>query len=375
MVFSPPQGGFHCFGCVLAETRKLANDGQALNAPSRASPNRGIPPLRRRIGAEPGQRKRRFPPAASDAGTLVAETKGLLRKYGLRARKSLGQNFLIDEEVLAQIVTAALLRPSDLVVEVGPGLGVLTKELAGRAGRVIAVEIDANAVCALREILAGLSNVDVWQADVLEVDPAELVRAGGLGSELVRMEGIGSKTIKGFKVVANLPYYITSLVLRHFLEATARPECMVLMLQKEVAERIVAKPGNMSLLSISVQVYGQPQIIAYVPASSFFPAPKVDSALVRIDVFLQPVVPEKELVLFFEVVHAGFSQPRKQLHNAIAESMWLPPGGAADLLRSAGVAPERRAQTLSLAEWQEIARQLENLRGRKPDEDSHQGTR
>ncbi|MCL5959314.1 MAG: 16S rRNA (adenine(1518)-N(6)/adenine(1519)-N(6))-dimethyltransferase RsmA [Chloroflexi bacterium] len=252
----------------------------------------------------------------------------------------MGQNFLVDEEVLSKIIQAADLRFRDSVVEVGPGLGVLTKELAKRASRVVAVELDRGLAAALAKTLIGFSNVEIITEDVLKFDPAQHV-------EDLR-----------YKLVANLPYYITSPSLRHFLEADARPETMVVMVQKEVAQRMVAKPGAMSVLAVSVQYYGEPTLLFTVPAGAFYPPPKVDSAVVRIRVFERPAVdvpPEK----FFRVVHAGFSQPRKQLHNALAQTIWLPPNAAVDILRGAGIDEKRRAQTLSLEDWARICREME----------------
>jgi 16S rRNA (adenine1518-N6/adenine1519-N6)-dimethyltransferase len=262
--------------------------------------------------------------------------RDLLRRYGVSAKKRLGQHFLVDPNVLDRILTAADLRSTDTVIEVGPGLGLLTQALATRAGRVIAVELDQRMIAILGETLAGRGNVEIVPADILQVDPAEL--AGGR-----------------YLVVANLPYYITSPVLRHFLEASRRPERLVVMVQKEVADRLVAQPGHLSLLGISVQVYGTPRLVAVVPPTAFLPPPEVASAVVRIDVYREPLVAATERDWFFKVVGAGFSQPRKQLHNALAQALWFEPGGATAALEAAGIDPMRRAQTLSIAEWQRLA--------------------
>lgn len=316
---------------------------------------------------------------------VPGSVRELLRSHDLHPRKGFGQNFLEDTRYLTKIAEAADLKSTDLVIEVGPGLGTLTRELASRAGRVVAVEIDRDLAALLREVLgtAGLLakepdqsvapppsesstseptsatdsaepapagplpqaaadpiGVSIVSADILEVDPAQL--SGG----------------RPYKVVANLPYYVTSPVLRRFLEeASVKPELMVLMVQLEVAERIVAKPGDLSLLAISVQFYGTPRIVCRVPASAFYPAPKVDSAVIRVDLFDKPAV-DVEPALFFKVVQAGFSQPRKQLHNAMAQRLWLPKDAAPELLREAGVDSQRRAQTLTLDEWGSICRVL-----------------
>ncbi len=269
-----------------------------------------------------------------------AQAKGLLRHLNLRAKKGLGQHFLIDGAVLGKIVSASELAPDDTVVEVGPGLGVLTRELAKRAGRVIAVELDAELATALAN---ALPNVSVVHADILETDIVELV---------------GKGDIRPYKVVANLPYYITSPVLRHFLEAPLKPSLIVVMVQKEVGQAIVARPGDMSLLSVSVQFYGKPSIIDYVPARSFYPEPKVDSAIVRIDLYEKPPVEVQDTAHFFHVVRAGFSAPRKQLHNNLAKGLGVPSEEAVSLLEGLGIDPRRRAETLTLEEWARVCAQV-----------------
>lgn len=263
-------------------------------------------------------------------GSLLTQTRRLLRQFDLRARKGLGQHFLIDGEVLQLITSAAELTPSDVIVEIGPGLGVLTRELAQKAGRVIAIELDNKLAAALKQTLASFDNVTIINEDVLKIEPQNLAT--------------------DYKLVANLPYYITSPVLRHFLEASAKPKVMIVMVQKEVAEAIVAKPGKMSLLSVSVQFYGEPRIISDVPAQCFYPAPKVDSAILRIDPSPQPRVAVDE-ESFFEVVRAGFTAPRKQLANSLAQGLEVSKAEVLSLLERAGIAPQRRAETLSLEEW------------------------
>jgi len=265
----------------------------------------------------------------------LTQTRRLLRQFDLRARKGLGQHFLIDGEVLKHITAAAELAPTDVIVEVGPGLGVLTRELAQKAARVIAIELDNKLATALKQTLAPFNNVTIINDDVLKIEPAALAT--------------------DYKVVANLPYYITSPVLRHFLEASAKPKVMILMVQKEVAEAIAAKPGEMSLLSVSVQLYGEPKIISYVPAECFYPAPKVDSAILRINLYPQPRVAVDEGG-FFEVVRAGFTAPRKQLANSLAQGLGMAKSDASSLLERAGIAPQRRAETLTLEEWARLWR-------------------
>jgi 16S rRNA (adenine1518-N6/adenine1519-N6)-dimethyltransferase len=273
---------------------------------------------------------------------MTQSVAALLRARGLQPRKGLGQNFLTDPVALERIVSAADLSPSDVVVEVGAGAGTLTRLLAGQAGRVLALELDDHLVELLRELFSELRNVEVIHADVLRFSSSDLPQ-------------------EGYKVVGNLPYYITSAVLRRFLSGTPRPGMMVVTVQHEVAERIVAKPGKMNLLAVSVQFYGRPRIVARIPAGAFYPVPKVDSAVVRIDVGKQPTVHLGEGVgdtLFFRVVRAGFSQKRKKLRNSLGGGLAFAPAEAAEALEQAGVDPGRRAETLSLEEWASVTQSL-----------------
>ncbi len=283
------------------------------------------------------------------ARSLLTQTRSLLRRFGLRARKGLGQHFLIDEKVLESIVSTAELTPQDVVIEVGPGLGVLTRELAGRAGCVIAVELDERLVAILKETLTVHKNVAIINKDVLKVSPADLLKGYTAGFAK------GVVTPPHYKVVANLPYYITSPVLRHFLEASVKPETMVVMVQKEVAEEIAAKPGRMSLLSIGIQLYGAPVIINHVPAESFFPPPEVDSAILRINVYPRPAI-SVDIESFFTVVRAGFSAVRKQIANSLAQGLGLPKSEVLPLLKKAEIESQRRAETLTIEEWSRLWR-------------------
>ncbi|MBI2848691.1 MAG: ribosomal RNA small subunit methyltransferase A [Chloroflexi bacterium] len=280
-----------------------------------------------------------------------SQVKALLRRFGLRAKKSLGQNFLLDDSILAHVLTASDLTLQDLVLEIGPGLGILTTKLAERAKRVIAVELDPQLASFLKHVLAPYHNIELFQGDILRTSLLELIK-----------ENIYEGAPSEYKVVANLPYNITSPVLRYFLEAPLKPSLMVVMVQKEVAKRLTAQPGDMSLLSIAVQLYGKPRIIHFVPARCFYPAPKVDSAIVRIDIFPKPAVDIGDGVRFFQVVHAGFSHPRKQLHNSLAEGLGIPSSESAHILEEAGIAPKRRAETLALEEWSRLSRIMGNGR-------------
>jgi 16S rRNA (adenine1518-N6/adenine1519-N6)-dimethyltransferase len=257
----------------------------------------------------------------------------LLRQYDLSPSKGLGQNFLQDEQALEKITAAAELGPQDHVLEIGPGLGSLTRHLATSAARVTAVELDARLFPALTTVLAGYSNVTLIQGDILKLDPAEMIDQ------------------PQYAVVANIPYYITSAVIRHLLEGNIKPAKMVLTLQKEVAERIVAADGKMSLLALSVQVYGRPVMLTRIPAGAFYPAPKVDSAVLRIDIHPQPRIPVVNLDRFFRLIKAGFSQKRKTLRNSLSAGLRMSPEEAEDLLTQSGIDPKRRAETLNLEDW------------------------
>jgi 16S rRNA (adenine1518-N6/adenine1519-N6)-dimethyltransferase len=277
--------------------------------------------------------------------SLLTQTRRMLRHFDLKARKRLGQHFLVDEKVLHQITSAAELNPTDIVLEIGPGLGVLTGELAKRAGWVIAVELDNKLAALLKQALASFDNVTIVNENILHIDPANL-----LWEQKTRFPSPAGH----YKVVANLPYYITSPVLRHFLEASVKPETMLVMVQKEVAQAIVAGPGKRSVLSISVQFYGKPEIVSYVPAQSFYPAPEVDSAILRIDVYPQPAVAVADEKGFFEMVRAGFTASRKQIANSLAQGLKLPKAEVLVLLQKADIAPQRRAETLTLEEWAQL---------------------
>jgi len=264
----------------------------------------------------------------------------MLRRFHLRARKRLGQHFLIDSNVLGQIIAAADISSDDLIIEIGPGLGFLTQRLAEPGGRVLAIELDDKLAVILRQILVSRDNITVINADIMDIDLASLVT-----------EHSPSPPPVSYKLVANLPYYITAPVLRHCLESAVRPSIMVVMVQKEVAEAIVSGPGQMSLLSISVQFYGRPTIVDYVPASCFYPAPEVVSAILKIEPYTRPPVPVSDINGFFSLVRAGFTASRKQLVNSLAQGLKRPKTEVASLLARTGIAGQRRAETLSLDEW------------------------
>ncbi|MBC8248753.1 MAG: 16S rRNA (adenine(1518)-N(6)/adenine(1519)-N(6))-dimethyltransferase RsmA [Anaerolineales bacterium] len=273
----------------------------------------------------------------------MMNVRRLLKEFDIQPRKGLGQNFLTDQRALERIVEAAELGPEDIVLEIGSGLGTLTRLLAAEAGQVVAIELDQRLVEVLKKTLADLPNVEIIHGDILELTPADL-----LEQQMASFQ---------YKVVANLPYYITSAILRHLLTAKIKPKLMVVTVQLEVAQRIVAQPGDMSLLAVSVQFYGRPRIVTRIKASAFYPSPQVDSAVIRIDLDGRPLVEVDDADSFFEVVRAGFAQRRKQLRNALAAQLALPANEVAQALTRAGVNPKRRAQTLSIEEWVRVWRE------------------
>jgi 16S rRNA (adenine1518-N6/adenine1519-N6)-dimethyltransferase len=277
--------------------------------------------------------------------SLISQTKNLLQKYELKARKGLGQHFLVNSRILKNILRAADLSSGDTVIEIGPGMGVLTRELVEQSGYVIAVELDNGMVELLQETLADYPNISIIHRNVLETEPEDLIE-----QEKSKFPATIS-TPEKYKLVANLPYYITQPIIRHFCEARLKPQVMVIMVQKEVARNIVAQPGDLSILAISVQFYGRPQIVGYVPANNFYPAPKVDSAILKIDLYPRPPVEVTGEKSFFKVVRAGFCAARKQLGNSLAQGLDIPKPEALSLLQKAEVSPQKRPEVLTLEEW------------------------
>ncbi len=275
--------------------------------------------------------------------TNIHELRNLLHAHHIRPIKAFGQNFLVDRSVLLRIVEAAEIHPDDQVLELGAGTGVLTRELAKRARRVAAVELERDMLSILAETTRKFSNVELIERNLLYVDPAEI-----FGSE-------------AYKLVANLPYYITAPTFRHFLESTNPPRLLVVMVQYEVAQRIVAVPGDLSLLGVSIQFYGKPKIIAHVPARAFYPAPKVDSAILRIDLRDEVPLRRAQRDSFFRLVQAGFSERRKQLHNSLAHGLHRKNVEVQALLMGANIEPSRRAETLSIEEWLRLWHEMEKM--------------
>ena len=263
--------------------------------------------------------------------------KEILERYGIDPKKSLGQNFLFDQRLLERIAAVADLEPNDQVLEVGPGLGSLTAVLARRTARVVAVELDDRLLPVLQhQAETSWSNVTIVHDDILAWNPAQAF-------------DVGSR----YKVVANVPYYITGAILRHLLTASPRPDRLVLTVQKDVAERIVASPPKMSLLSVSVQIFGEARIAFNLASGSFYPKPKVASSVVDIDL-TAPSKHSLEAILdidrFFKIAKAGFSQKRKQILNNLKPLA----GGRDEVMgwcEQANIDGKRRAETLSIAEW------------------------
>jgi 16S rRNA (adenine1518-N6/adenine1519-N6)-dimethyltransferase len=269
----------------------------------------------------------------------------ILKKYGLQPDKSLGQNFLADEVALQRVVDAAGIEADQAVLEIGAGLGSLTRHLACVSSLVIAVELDDKLIPPLKEVLSAFENIHIICGDILDLQPDELISNS-------------QSPTTNYLVVANIPYYITSAIIRHVLEAETKPQRMVLTVQGEVAQRMCAAPGKLSLLALSVQVYGHPEIVARVPAGAFYPAPKVDSAVVRIALFPEPTIPTPLLPLFFRLAKSGFSQKRKTLLNSISAGMAWPKDATRHQLDKAAIDPRRRAETLSIEEWGALTQQV-----------------
>lgn len=270
------------------------------------------------------------------------DLKKMLSEYDLRPTKGLGQNFLTDENALLKIVLAADISDESEILEIGPGLGHLTRYLATSSKIVHAVEIDKKMIPALEIVLKDYSNVNIINADIMEFELSKL----GLTD--------------GYLVVANIPYYITSAIIKLLLQFEVKPKRLVLTMQKEVANRICAKQGEHSLLSLSVQVYGKPRISSVIKANSFYPAPKVDSAVLRVDIHDEPLVDVENIPLFFRLIKAGFSQKRKMLRNTISAGMHWEKEESSELLIKAEIDPMARAQTLSIEDWNRLVEVVSN---------------
>ena len=299
----------------------------------------------------------------------VLNARNVFKKCDFKPKKILGQNFLVDREVIKDTLEAAKLEENDTAIEIGPGLGAITKELAKKAGKIIAVEKDKELVKILKEELKDFENIEIVRGDILKFDPKRY-----------------SLNAKRYKIVANLPFHIAAPVIRKFLESLIPPKLMILIVQKEVAERICASPPKMSILSVSVQLYSKAKIVRIIKKESFWPKPKVDSAILKIEprnkkrllhrgacVEQQRSAPHNDAIsqviakgkspeaispdLFFKIVKAGFSQPRKQLKNNLKKIF----GEETEKnLKEAKINPCCRAETLTVKEWIELAGSAKN---------------
>jgi len=268
----------------------------------------------------------------------MSNPRQLLDLHGIFPKKKLGQNFLHDPNALQKIVNIADVQPDDTILEIGPGTGALTRYLSESAARVVSVEVDERLIPLLRHELSEYRNIQLHWGDFLEVDLNALMGQAP------------------YKVVANLPYYITSAILRKLLEAAHKPQSLTVMVQKQVAERLVAKPNDMSLLTVSVQFYGNPKIMTTLKPSVFYPRPDVDSSVVHMPVYPEPLVEIPSETLFFDVVRAGFGQKRKQLKNSLASNLGISTAATEAILQAANIDPARRAETMTLPEWAALTR-------------------
>ncbi len=282
----------------------------------------------------------------------IEQLQTLLHTYHLRPDKKFGQNFLLDDSVLDKMVDAAQVGAQDLVLEIGPGIGNLTQKLSEKAGAVLAVEKDLR----LQELLGDLgkkhANMHVAFSDVLHYDFA---------AALQKLAGDAGPVPVSYKVVANIPYYVTGKIVQIFLRAPSKPLSITVLVQKEVAESIVAKPGNNNLLALSVQLIGSPRIVCMVPATSFHPAPKVQSAVVHIDIPTTAPYGEVDEKAFFRVARSCFAGKRKQIHNTLSNNLRLAPDVVVAVLKTVAIAPAARPQDLSVEQFIELSRAISQL--------------
>ena len=274
--------------------------------------------------------------------------KNLAKEYGFSPSKGLGQNFLVDENVVRKVIEAAEIKDNDIVLEIGPGLGALTRGLIDEAKQVVAVEKDHKMVKILKNLFSEAKNLEIMESDIRKFSP--------------------KKDFLGYKAVGSLPFYLTAPVIRRFLEAVdVKPQQMVFVVQKEVAQRICAQPpqskrinpllhpslplGKMSILAVSVQFYAEAKIISYISKDSFWPRPKVDAAIIRMIPFAKPNLAKEKTELFFKIVKAGFSQPRKQLPNNLSKKLELDRAETERWLAENSIEPKRRAETLEVKDW------------------------
>ena len=282
--------------------------------------------------------------------TSPAQLSELLRRHGFRTKKRFGQNFLVDRNVLNKILDAADIREGDSVLEVGPGAGTLTLAIAERGAKVVAVELDRDLIAILTEVLSGHENAAVVNADFLTLNLPQFLT-----------EHFGDKKVK---LIGNLPYYITSPIIAEALEVRERIELLILMVQKEVAERLKSAPGtkDFSSMSVFIQYYCIPELVAHVSKNVFYPPPDVSSAVVKLTPRPKPPVEVPSDEIFFDIVHCAFGKRRKTLLNSLSDcqALGLDKAQVAQTLQAANIDSSRRAETLSLEEFASIARAIVN---------------
>ena len=284
---------------------------------------------------------------------VINELKKTLKEKNIKVLKSLGQNFLVDENVLNKIIQAAKLNKNDMVIEVGPGLGVLTKELSEKCKQVIAIEKDKKLAELLEKEFSDFphpnllpqgegvtfANIKIINNDILKINLENLIKKYNPDEK--------------YKLVSNIPYYITSPVIKLFLENKIQPQVIILLVQKEVAERICARPGKLSTLALSVQIYGKPEIIGYVDKSSFYPEPKVDSAILKIG-GIKKEFSDDYYGKIFKIIKIGFSSKRKKLVNNLSAGLYISKNKASEILQKAKINLNARAQELELEDWERL---------------------
>ncbi len=273
----------------------------------------------------------------------TSELIELLKRENLWAKKRLGQNFLVNPEALKKIVQAAEITHEDHILEIGPGLGILTEQLAAHAGKVTSIELDQEIIPILKKNLGNTQNVEIIHKDALKT----------------------SLPTHRYKLVANIPYYITSPILSHFLQPQSaneqRPEILVLLMQKEVAQKICVQDGDHTILSLEVQAFGKPSIVCHVGKGSFFPQPKVDSAVLKITSFEKPKISDPKT--FFTMIKGAFSQKRKKISNTLPHSLSLTNDEADELFKSANISPDERPQNISLEGWENLVQAYKKISG------------
>lgn len=277
----------------------------------------------------------------------LSDLQNLLKRYGLRPNFTYGQNFLLDDEVLDQMLAVAKISKTDAVLEIGPGIGNLTRLLCAQAEFVLAVEKDPSMLPILKTIKKDSKNFQYEIADILEFNYLEHFQ-----------QHLGQASDFSYKVVANIPYYITGKILQLLLNSKNKPKSITLLTQKEVAQSICAKAGDLSVLAISVQLFGEPKIKAIVPAESFFPAPKVQSAILHIELFKKPEFDLKDEKEFFKVLKACFAGKRKQIHNTLKNNLRLSNEQVTEALGFAKINPAARPQDLEISQWLALSEKI-----------------